>query len=109
MSDELQIITNNVPRDIVDAYELNERERTEFDYLNWNAIDAGEDSASFVRYRGELYDLGEFMVNSNMPEFSPLRAWDGHISDSFFSGVVVRYVQEPGDFDVRIVVGRFYS
>ena len=53
------IRTNNVPRFVVDAYELTLAERAEFDYLNWDAIDAGEDSASFFRFKGTTYDLGE--------------------------------------------------
>lgn len=105
MSDELTIICNNVPRDILDGYDLTPAERAEFDYVNWPAIDAGEDSASFFRYRGTVYDLGEFLITRTMPEFSPLNRWDGYISDSFFSGVVVRYVD---NFE-RVIVGRFYS
>ena len=104
MSD-LTIITNNVPRDVLDGYELTLDERKEFDYLNWQAIEAGEDSASFFRYKGQLYDLGEFMTTHGMPEFSPLRAWDGYQSDSYFSGILVRYVEDCE----RIAVARFYS
>jgi hypothetical protein len=63
--------------------------------------------ASFFRYRGELYDLGEFMSTRGMPEFSPLVKWDGYSSDSYFSGTLVRYVDQ--DHDMRVVVGRFYS
>lgn len=103
MSD-LTIVTNNVPRDVVDAWELTADERAEFDYLDWDAIEAGEDSASFVRYKGELVDLGEFVVWDNPA--SPTRDnWDGIRSDSFFSGLLVRYVE---DFE-RVIVGRFYS
>lgn len=51
------IKTNRVPRNIIDAYELTADERKEFDYLNWPAIDEGSDSASFIRYKGQLYDL----------------------------------------------------
>jgi hypothetical protein len=103
MSD-LTIITNNVPRDITDAWELTAAERADFDYLNWDAIDAGSDSASFIRYRGELVDLGEFMAWDNPA--SPTRGhWDGVRSDSFFSGLVVRYC----DDHERIVVGRYFA
>ena len=103
MSD-LTIVTNNVPRDVIDAWELTAEEREEFDYLDWPAIERGEDSASFFRYKGDLYDLGEFMRWDGVP-FSPLAAWDGYQSDSFFSGTLVRYC---ADFE-RVVVARFYS
>jgi len=95
----IKVTTNNVPRDIIDAYELSESERAEFDYLDWEAIDDGRDSASFFRFKGELYDLGEFMRDA-CPE-----GWDGGRADSFFSGVVVRIV----DDGERVVVGTVLS
>ena len=97
---EMRIITNNVPRDIIDAWELSADEREEFDYLDWAAIEQGNDSASFFRYRGQLYDLSEFTVWDNPA--SPTRGkWDGFRSDSYFSAIVVRYVDDCE----RVVVG----
>lgn len=97
---ELHIITNHVPRDIIDAWELTTTERERFDYIDWAGVESGSESASFFRYRGELYDLGEFEVWDNPA--SPTRmGWDGFRSDSYFSGLVVRYVD---DFE-RVVVG----
>jgi hypothetical protein len=101
----MNIITNNVPRHIVDAYELTTDERKEFDYLNWTAIEEGSDSASFVRYRGDLIDLGEFTSNHNMPADSPLHKWHGYMADSYFSGTVIRYT----DDHESVIVGRWYS
>jgi hypothetical protein len=100
----LTIITNNVPRDVIDGWELSADERAEFDYIDWPAVERGEESASFVRYRGELYDLGEFVWWDN-PDSPCRRRWDGVRSDTFFSGTVVRYV----DNCERVVVGRFYA
>lgn len=94
----MKIITNNVPRDVIDAWQLTAAERAEFDYLDWPAIEAGSDSASFMRYRGELYDLSEFM---RAPD--SLAPWDGYQSDTFFSGIVVRYSR---DFE-SVIVGRY--
>jgi hypothetical protein len=100
---EVTIITNNVPRDVIDAYELTPKEREEFDYLDWKKIELLEDSAQFFRYKGELYDLGDFQrVGTADGNFLD---WDGFITDSFFSGILIRYVDE---FE-RVVVGRFYS
>ena len=105
MTDEIRIITNHAPRDVVDAWELSDSEREEFDYLYWPAIERGEDSASFFRYKGTTYDLGEFSTTSGLPAANALRGWDGYVSDSFFSGVVVRYVDECE----RVIVGRFFA
>lgn len=102
---ELQVITNNVPRPVVEAYELTLAERAEFNYLDWHAIDKGEASASFVRYKGTLHDLGDFMTTRDLPEYHELRKWHGYASDSFFSGIVVRYCQ---DYEY-VIVGRYYS
>jgi hypothetical protein len=102
MSDELTIITNNVPRDVLDAHELTVRERAEFDYIDWDAIEAGRDSASFVRYKGYTYDLGDVESTRQVAAF---RGWDGFVSDSFFSGVLFRYCD---DYE-QIVCGRYYS
>lgn len=104
----MRVITNNIPRDLVDAYELTAEERTEFDYLDWPAIDAGTDSATFFRYRGNLYDLGEFTRDygitkgSGLPEH--LATWDGYLPESAFSAVVVRIVD-----DNHVVVGLILS
>lgn len=104
-----RVVTNSVPRDVIDAHELSAEERASFDYLDWSAIDAGEDSASFFRYRGELHDLGEFTSdygiarNTGLP--THLAAWDGYQSDSFFSALVVRFV----DDGERVIVGSVYS
>ena len=91
----MKITTNNVPRDILDSAELTPAEREEFDYLNWPALDEGTDSASFFRYKGQAYDLAEFTRLEATPE------WHGGKADSFFSGIVIRLV-EDGE---RVVVG----
>jgi hypothetical protein len=95
---ELKIITNNRPRDLLYWWDLTDKERAQFDYYT------EDDGATFFRYRGEVYDLGEFMRWNNPA--SPTRAaWDGFRSDSFFSGLAVRFVEN----NERVVVARCYS
>lgn len=103
----VEVICNNVPRDILEGYELSASERADFDYLDWDAIERGEESASFFRYRGEVYDLGDIPAVDSRPDVAPdwQAGWDGIATDSFFSGILVRYVE---DFE-RVVVARFYS
>lgn len=111
MSDRIEIITNNQPREIIDACQLTPAQREQFDYLDWPAIEEGRDSASFFRYRGELYDLGEFM-RCDSGQFP---GWDGYASDSFFSGTLVRYPRENygrgrEEIDTEsVIVARYYS
>lgn len=94
----MDIVTNNIPRDLIKDYQLSEKEREEFDYLDWEKIDNGEDSATFFRYKGRLYDLGEFV---RTPE--SLKPWDGMSADSFFSGILIRLV------DDQIIVGQYFA
>lgn len=101
------IVTNHVPRDVIEGgYGMSADERADFDYIDWDAVERGEATASFVRYKGELIDLNDMergFGGAPMPD--SLQGWDNYRSDSFFSGVVVRYVD---DFE-RVIVGRYFS
>jgi len=105
----MRIITNNQARFTIDGGRFTAEERKEFDYLDWTAIDAGEGSATFFRYKGSLHDLGEFssdygmVKNFGLPMH--LHKWDGYRSDSFFSALVVRMV----DGFESVVVGLVLS
>lgn len=95
-----KVITNNTPRDVLYWYELTDAERKEFDYLD---TETRQSDATFFRYRGVTYDLGEFM---RVPNYvADLATWDGYASDSFYSGVVVKYVEH---FE-RVIVGTYIS
>jgi hypothetical protein len=106
MSD-LTIVTNNVPRDIIDSWNVSLADRAEFDYLDWDALDLGNDSRSFVRFKGELYDLGE--TEGTFP-FD--RRWF-YRSHSYFSGVLFRYAPDPDRPDKidpeRIICATYYA
>lgn len=94
---------------IIDASELSAKEQEDFDYLDWPAIMAGSDSASFFRYRGELYDVGEFQrITTRDTETlqSDFAGWDGYTSDSFFSGMVIKFVVDVND-DEAVIVGTY--
>lgn len=97
----LIIKTNNQPRSIIYGYELTEKEQAEFDYIN------DIESAQFFRYRGNLYDLGEFMYIDRKRESLPegFKHWHGYQSDSFFSGLLVKYTND----DDCVIVGTYYS
>lgn len=97
----MEIITNNRPRDFLYWCELSDKEKREFDYLD---SDEKRDSAEFFRYKGRVYDVGEFMRIPNYPEGpDQWGEFDGYSSDSYFSGVLIRFV-ERGE---RVIVARY--
>lgn len=116
---EINVTSNYRPREIIDAWELDQSERDQFDYLDWQAIDRGEDSASFVRYRGELHDLGEFMITSELNPGSghfPLQWWDGYRPDSFFDGLVIKLADslgtkghDPSTYGEYAIIGHYFA
>lgn len=97
----LTIVTNNAPRILKYGYELPAKLRADFDYMTEEELS----SADFMVYKNQWYDLGEFM---RVPENSELakQGWQGYASDSFFSGVVIKYDGLAND---RVIVGRYYS
>lgn len=94
----LTIKTNYNFRPLLSGYELTPDELREFDYID-NPL---EEFNRFFRYRGQLYDCNEFVrivkrseYNGNfshsVDENSPLLYWDGIQTDSFFSGIVIKF------------------
>lgn len=104
------IKTNNVPRPVIYGYELTEKEAAEFDYID----SADFHEHTFFRYKGEVYDLGEFVRIEEQGKRTnpftvtaepgdPLLNWHGILTDSYFSAIVVKY----DDGDETIVVGLY--
>lgn len=91
---EITIITNNQPRDILHGFQLPKKYREEFDYLT----DEEYGDHAFFIYKKQAYSLSEFIRSENF------KNWDGYSSDSFFSGVLIKIVDE-GD---SVIVGWYY-
>ena len=94
----LTIKTNRHWHNYLYGYELTEEEAKEFDYI-------GEDdfpSHDFARYQGVIYDVQEFMSSGRIPEF---KDWDGYLSDSFFSGVLIKLSDDGEQYQI----GMYYS
>lgn len=83
----MKIITNNHFKEILSFFDLTEKEQNEIKD-NYDTIQ----ESSFFRYRGQVYDLNEFMrVDSLNGQDHSLYGWDGYHNDSFFSSVLVKY------------------
>lgn len=94
----MEIITNNVPRDLICWHDLTPEEREDFDYIE----DKYDERLSprLFRYKGEVYDLHEFELASDS-----LKGWDGYQADTYFSGVLVKYTKDY----YQIIAGRYYG
>lgn len=103
--DGLKIFGNNHLVPIIYGYELSDKEKKEFDY--YSDPDKILD-AIFFRYKGQLYDFGEFMrvdLKNSPIEGCPIK-FHGNHSDTFFSGILISLID--GD-DENIKVYRYYS
>jgi hypothetical protein len=90
LKDGCKIYGNNHLIPLVYFWELTEKEKKEFDYIN-----NPDDNFLGFRYKENVYDLGDCMrIDDNSP-FKGLA--DGYYSDSFFSGILVK-LTEDSDF-----------
>lgn len=101
----MHIRCNMTPRLVLDWEQLTQKEQAEFDYF-----DPKDGPGNFVRYRGWVYDLNDFTaVPRDLEAYAPnsifygMRGWDGYVSDSYFSGVVMKYTP---DLD-HVVMGTY--
>jgi len=93
----MEITTNNNPRKLISYADLPDSVKDDFDYLDpmlrWDY--------RFFCYRGYWYDSGD-MLNAPSDSFP---GWHAYMNDSFYSGVVIRFVD---GFD-SVIVGQFVA
>ncbi len=106
-ADPFTVWTNNVPRALLDWHELTDRERAEFDYIEDSDDPDADGIARFIRYKGVVYDIYEFLTTESFPKDHPIRQWDGYQSDSYCSGIVVRFVNDSGKPADHVVMATF--
>ena len=97
----LTVKTNNVPREATMGMyfwgSLRQELLSQFDYLSVDDFLSTE----FFKYKGYWYAVTDFMrFDSNSP-FD--RKWDGYASDSYFSGVLMKYC-----YDGTVIVGTYF-
>jgi len=90
----IRIITNNHWYKIMSGYELSDKQKRIMNYIK----DIDDEIDCFFIYRGTLYYTGDFM-NLHNKIYEPIppaefNGYDGYSSDSFFSGVLVRYPKQ---------------
>lgn len=97
---EMRVITNHHPRDVLHWHDLTADER---EGTGYGTDTAWVDERWFVRYRGDVVDI----TDADGPSTGELerKGWDAYQSDSFFSGLVFRYV----DNYEGVIVGRYIA
>jgi hypothetical protein len=91
----ISTISNNQERPVIDWHDLTPKQQSEFNY------DSAEES-QFVIYKNWPYDVAEFMAVRHNDELS---AWHGYSSDSFFSGVLIKFAPDCE----TVIMGRYTS
>lgn len=90
----MKIITNNKPRHLIYGYELTDKQKADFDYLDDIA------SESFVQYQGMIIHIGEFMrLSDDCEEYK--QGWHGVYGLNAFCGVLVKLLDND-----RVIVGK---
>lgn len=125
----IKVTTNNVPRKLSMLSELSKKDRKDFDYIYDfdKAEEYPEESQDIeacfnerlVQYRGVWYDvrdtqriigspnMGRMGWAMNVEPDHPFAKWDAIINDTFFSGVLFRFVETDDGYSV--ICGRYYS
>ena len=73
-----RVYGNNHYRELIYGYQLTEKEKKDFDYM-----DDIDNNFTGFRYKNNVYSLDEFMNDFN--------GFDGHLSTSYFSGILIRF------------------
>ena len=96
----IEIKTNNHWRELISWFDLSEKEKSDFDWID----DPEESGYEFFRYKKQVYSLSEFMrVDNN----SPLKTlgYDGYYGNGFFSGVLIKL----SDCCEAVKIATYYS
>jgi hypothetical protein len=98
----IEIVTNNVPRDVLYWHQLPEDARNDFDYLE---SEEAQQEAKFFEYKDSYYDLHEFdsLGSAGYRDELAQQGWHAVQTDSAFSAIVIKWANE--DYD-SVVVGR---
>lgn len=93
---ELTITTNNQPRPLWSYYDMSKRGQDDHDYVKEQ--ERYDDGPRFFQYRGCWYDSYEFMRAEHID------GWDGYMTDSFFSAVVIRFTEDGEEVIVGLAL-----
>ena len=100
----LTIQTNHQPRELKYLSDFNSADqhkiRSQYDWMDKDDLEC---NYGFFKYRGCFYHLQDFLRVDN-ESTGDLVGWDGYSSDSYFSGVVIKLVDNDCD---SVIVGSY--
>ena len=91
------ITTNNHARSFLYGYDVPDHVLSDFDHL-----DDGENSDGFICYRKRYYHVSDFMLS---PKGGPFEEWHGYLSDSYFSGVLIKMSEDGETYTIATYIG----
>jgi hypothetical protein len=101
----MNITTNNVPRELkyLSDFSAFEQDKIRSQY-DWMDSDDLEYNYGFFKYCGHIYHLQDFLRVADEAT-GDLAGWDGYASDTYFSGTLIKLVDDDCD---HVIVG-YYS
>jgi hypothetical protein len=100
MNAEMTIKTNNHVRKFYYLFELPKKVQEE-EFSNFEVKEEHE-TDQYIKYKGNFYSFGNFM---RLSENHPFPGWDGYSSDSFFSGLVIKLLDDGESY----IIGTYFS
>ena len=91
-----QIISNHHWHNFLYGYELTEKEKLDFDYMDEDTIS----SNSFLRYRNCVYALSDFMCGNE----NDLKGWHGYTAELWFSGTLIKVSDDGEQYQIGTYV-----
>lgn len=100
----MTIKTNNCPRPLLYLWDFSESDqakiRSQYDWMDTEDLEC---NYGFFKYQGYFYHLQDFLRVS-CESTGDLVGWDGYTNDSYFSGVLIKLVDNNCD---NVIVGRY--
>lgn len=102
----LTIKTNNQPRPLLYLSDFSAADQVKIrSQYDWMEPEDLEYNFGFFKYRNCFYHLQDFL-RTYKESTGDLAGWDGYTSDSFFSGTLIKFVDN--DYD-NVIVARYCS
>lgn len=99
---ELTIKTNNHVREYLYSSEVPDSVIKD----DYSHLDENDNIDGWIHYRNNYYHISDFMIITGNHPDSDFKKWDGYISDSAFSGIVLKHA---GNYEDGYIIGTYYS